>query len=261
MSAEKWWPVKAITELKLRASLGTAGGRPSFNDQYETFKLHRGRWPGEAEPRQPVPEAGVLARGGVRHRRHHQGPLLVPDLAGEAAHHRPADPGAAGRLLRLRQPVAERRHGGGEHVGGDVRGAAGARPNFTWRAGLVADRSRNKITEFNRSCFTTLTIGYRCAGETLGAMYGFSFMKDASQLNADGRARSSEFAVNDDGLLVWVGAGNNLPRGRVEGACGAPPPPSAPPTTAGPADHRDRRRRQRGGDAHRRRHAELPASA
>ena len=31
------------------------------------------------------------------------------------------------------------------------------RPNFTWRAGLVADRSRNKITEFNRSCFTTST--------------------------------------------------------------------------------------------------------
>ena len=30
VTAEKWWPVKAITELKLRASLGTAGGRPEL---------------------------------------------------------------------------------------------------------------------------------------------------------------------------------------------------------------------------------------
>lgn len=56
------------------------------------------------------------------------------------------------------------------------------KPNFTWRAGLVADRNRNKITDFNLPCFTTGTIGFRCGNETLGNMYGFRFIKDASEL-------------------------------------------------------------------------------
>ena len=54
------------------------------------------------------------------------------------------------------------------------------RPNLSWRVGLVFDRSRNEITEFDRSCFTTNTIAFRCAGETLGAMYGFHFINSAS---------------------------------------------------------------------------------
>src|SRR5689334_24463469 len=49
-------------------------------------------------------------------------------------------------------------------------------PKLTWRMGLIADRSRNKITEFNRTCYTVSTIAFRCAGETLGAMYGFHFL-------------------------------------------------------------------------------------
>jgi hypothetical protein len=79
------------------------------------------------------------------------------------------------------------------------------RPNFTWRMGFVADRSRNRITEFNRSCFQTQTIAFRCAGETLGAMYGFRFIKGAGELPADAVSRADEFDVNDEGLLVWVG--------------------------------------------------------
>jgi hypothetical protein len=39
-----------------------------------------------------------------------------------------------------------------------------ASPRFNWRLGLVADRTRNRITEFDRSCFQTATVAYRCAG-------------------------------------------------------------------------------------------------
>ena len=35
----------AINEFKLRASQGTAGGRPSFNDQYETFSFNASYMP------------------------------------------------------------------------------------------------------------------------------------------------------------------------------------------------------------------------
>ena len=81
------------------------------------------------------------------------------------------------------------------------------RPNFSWRTGVVADRSRNKITAFDRSCFQTQTIVYRCAGVALGDMYGFKFIGSTDQLPADAQARANEFAVNDEGLLVYVGAG------------------------------------------------------
>ena len=96
------------------------------------------------------------------------------------------------------------------------------KPTFTWRAGVVADRSRNKITEFNRPCFTTATVGFRCAGETLGNMYGFRFIGDAAELPADARSRASEFARNDEGLLVYVGAGNAFTDGEAKRLWGTP---------------------------------------
>jgi hypothetical protein len=90
------------------------------------------------------------------------------------------------------------------------------RPGLTWRLGLIGDRSRNKITKFDRSCFQTQTIAFRCAGETLGAMNGFHFLNNATELPADASARASEFQVNDDGLLVWVGAGNTFKEGETK---------------------------------------------
>lgn len=210
VSAEKWWPLKAITELKLRASLGTAGGRPSFNDQYETYNFIEG---------------GGLVKQNLGNR------FLKPEYSKETEF------GIDGIILnrysfqlsRARQTTtdqllliplagffgyANQWQNAGTVTGNTWEATFEAqivrRPTFTWRAGLVADRSRNRVTEFNRSCFTTNTIGFLCAGETLGAMYGYSFMKRPEQLAVDARARASEFAVNDEGLLVWVGAGNTF---------------------------------------------------
>ena len=42
VSQEPWWFVDAIDELKLRASVGTAGGRPGFNYQYQTYSVSNG---------------------------------------------------------------------------------------------------------------------------------------------------------------------------------------------------------------------------
>ena len=216
MSAEKWWPVKAITEFKLRASLGTAGGRPSFNDQYETYNFIEG---------------GGLVKQNLGNR------FLKPEYARETEFGIDAiiKDRYSLQVSRARQTTTEQLilvplagffgyssqwQNAGTVQGNTWEGTFEAqmirRPNFTWRLGVVADRSRNKITEFNRSCFTTQTIGFRCAGETLGAMYGFSFMKEETQLLPDARARASEFAVNNEGLLVWVGAGNKFTEGETK---------------------------------------------
>jgi TonB-linked SusC/RagA family outer membrane protein len=209
-STESWWRWKTITDFKLRASLGTAGGRPSFNDQFETYGFVEG---------------GGLQKENLGNR------SLRPELSRETEFG--VDMIIKDRyslqVSRARQTTSDQLilvplagffgyqsqwQNAGTVVGNTWEGTLEAqlvrRPNFTWRAGLVADQSRNQITEFNRSCFTVSTIAFRCAGETLSAMYGFSFMKDANQLPADAQGRASEFATNDDGLLVWVGPGNTV---------------------------------------------------
>ena len=80
--------------------------------------------------------------------------------------------------------------------------------------GFVADRSRNKITQFDRACFRTGTNNafYRCEGETLGVMYGNRFLAGTSELPEG--TDPDEFQVNDEGLLVWVGAGGDWRNGQ-----------------------------------------------
>ena len=39
---EPWWPFPLFSDVKLRASQGTAGGRPDYPDQYETFDFTDG---------------------------------------------------------------------------------------------------------------------------------------------------------------------------------------------------------------------------
>ncbi len=92
-----------------------------------------------------------------------------------------------------------------------------AAPKLTWRWASSpiarATRSPSSIV----SCFTTKTIAYRCAGETLGTMYGFAFAQAGrGDFQPAAQARASEFQVNDDGLLVWVGPGNTYTEGETK---------------------------------------------
>src|SRR5262249_37102270 len=89
----------------------------------------------------------------------------------------------------------------------------------SWRLGLTADRSRNKVVSFNRSCVRTATISYRCTGEEIGTMWGNAFVHDLSQLPASqSTAAAGTFEVNDDGILVAVGPGSHYTQAN---SCGA----------------------------------------
>lgn len=217
LSEEAWFPLKSVfNEFKLRASQGTAGGRPDFNDQFETFNFVEGGGLVKANLGNKFlrPEYSKETEFGIdaiiknryslqlsRARQKTTDQLILIPLAGYFGY-------------------ANQWQNAGTVTGNTWEGTFEAqvirRPNFTWRTGFVADRSRNRITEFNRSCFVTGTIGFRCAGETLGNMYGFSFMRDAKELPASIGARGNEFQVNDDGLLVWVGAGNTFKEGETK---------------------------------------------
>ena len=222
MAEEAWWPVKAITEFKLRASRGTAGGRPDFDDQFETFDFLAG---------------GGLQKGTLGNK------FLKPEHATETelgldmifreryslqlsyARNTVVDQLVQIPLSAFYGYTSQWQNAGtveGNTVEATIEAQVVRRPTFNWRMGFVADRSRNRITEFNRSCFQTNTIGFRCAGETLGAMYGFRFIKDASELPSDVQARANEFAVNDEGILVYVGPGNSYTEGETKQLWGTP---------------------------------------
>ncbi|WP_291273447.1 SusC/RagA family TonB-linked outer membrane protein [Gemmatimonas sp.] len=217
LSEETWFPFKSFfNEFKLRASQGTAGGRPDFNDQFETFNFVEG---------------GGLVKANLGNRN------LRPEYSKETEFGLDAiiKNRYSLQLSRARQKTtdqliliplpgyfgyANQWQNAGTVTGSTWEGTFEAqvirRPTFSWRTGFVADRSRNRITEFNRPCFVTQTIAFRCANETLGNMYGFRFMRGAGELPASVGARANEFQVNDEGLLVWVGAGNSFTEGETK---------------------------------------------
>src|SRR5687767_2126296 len=42
VAEEPWWPLRQVNEFKVRLSRGTAGGRPEFEDRYETYNFTDG---------------------------------------------------------------------------------------------------------------------------------------------------------------------------------------------------------------------------
>ena len=215
VSQESWWMFPAINEFKLRASRGTAGGRPSFNDQYETFSFNAagGVLKQNLGNKNLRPERATETEIGID--------AIVKSrysLQLSYAKNRVTD-----QLIQV--PLAgffgygQQWQNAGTVEGNTIEGTLEAqivkRPSLSWRVGVVADRSRNTVTEFNRSCFTTQTIAFRCAGVGLGEMYGFQFLHDKTYLPADAQSRVNEFDVNDEGLVVWVGADKKYTQGET----------------------------------------------
>ncbi len=222
VAEEKWFPIDGFSELKLRLSQGTAGGRPDFDDQFETLQFTTG---------------GGLRKVNLGNK------FLKPELARETEvgldaiwHERYslqlsyARSHVTDQLLQV--PLAgfygyttQWRNAGtvdGNTVEGTFEAQVLRSPKLAWRVGLVADRSRNRISQLDVPCYTTQTIAYRCAGTTLGAMYGFRFITGVNELPQDVQARASEFQVNDEGLLVYVGPGNTFKEGETKRLWGSP---------------------------------------
>jgi hypothetical protein len=207
MAEEPWWRYDAIDELKLRYSIGTAGGRPSFSDRFETYSFTDGGGldKGTLGNRFLKPERSTEQEFGVE-------AIIRNRVSIQLSHARTT---TEDQLILIPLPAGFGFSSQWQNAGtvdgrtweATIEATALERPNQRWTVGLVADRSRHEITEFDRACFRTgnESAFYRCAGETLGTMYGTRFLTSAGEL-ASG-VPASEFQVNDDGLLVWVGAG------------------------------------------------------
>lgn len=212
MASEPWWPVTSINEFKLRYSRGTAGGRPSFADQYEVFSILTG---------------GGLALQTLGNR------FLKPEKATEQefgvdivalerfsieltyATQRTTDQLVNVPLPSLFGFSSQWQNAGtieGDTYEATLEARLLDRGGVRWSATIVGDRSRNRITEYDRPCHTS-GLGYRCAGEQLGMIYTQKLLRGMDELashHGGQHANSMDaFQVNDDGLLVPVGAGNS----------------------------------------------------
>jgi hypothetical protein len=89
------------------------------------------------------------------------------------------------------------------------------RPGFSWSARLLFDRTRQQIADLEVPPFTYGVGGqnlgnvfYARPGEALGTFYGTRIAQSCADLPAG--LPCDQFAVNNEGLLVWVGAGGSL---------------------------------------------------
>jgi TonB-linked SusC/RagA family outer membrane protein len=221
MAREPWWPAPQVSELKLRASYGTAGGSPNFTAQYETFSIlaggslslatlgNRNLKPELHKEIEVGVDAELLNRYGLTvtyaRDRIEQQILLVPvsSSAGYANQWQ-----NAGTLLNktweltLNIPLVRRQ-------------------DLSWTARFVYDRNRSIITQLGAPPYFYGVAAQQGAeqifqarqGERLGTFYGRKFVTTCGELPApystDCGGSASSFQRNDEGFIVWVGAGNS----------------------------------------------------
>ncbi|HET9385508.1 MAG TPA: SusC/RagA family TonB-linked outer membrane protein, partial [Gemmatimonadales bacterium] len=223
VTKEPWWPVKDVSELKLRASYGTAGQVPNFAAQYETFTIGAGGvvsfatlGNSELRPEKMAElEAGfdlaIASRAmlGVTWARTEVEdqilPVQVPATTGFGTQWQNVGTLSSRTWeLSLDVPIVRKR-------------------DFSWSMRAIYDRTRTWVTKLLVPPFNwgaPVQAGgdmFRMEeGELYGTIYGRVFLTSCDQLpnwTVDYRAQcgpGQAFQVNDDGLLVWTGTGNSL---------------------------------------------------
>ncbi|MEK9501064.1 SusC/RagA family TonB-linked outer membrane protein [Gaopeijia maritima] len=212
MGEESWWPFESITEFKLRAAQGTAGGRPNFSDQYETWSVSVGGdgsttvGKGSLGNRNLRPEHTTEQDIGVDMIFNNRYSLQLSYINTETrdlilAVPLPAVTGYSTQVVNTGTME-------GKTYEATLEAQLVTRPDFSWSTTLVADRSRSTIIDWNRSCYSS-ALRYYCDDSGMGEMWAFQHVQSLDDLPASLSARADEFQVNDDGYVVWVGQGNS----------------------------------------------------
>jgi TonB-linked SusC/RagA family outer membrane protein len=208
--------ISGVDELKLRAAYGTAGGRPRFEAQYETYSVSGGIVsPVNLGNKALKPEFSKELETGVD--------MLLFGRVGLTVNY--AKTVTEDQILFVPLPAFWGFTNQWQNAGTlesntwettlDLQLAQTR--SFGWTARVLFDRNRQKITYLSDAVppFTYANVGgnsgdvfYAREGEPIGAYYGMKYATSCDDLL--GALDCSEFAVNDEGLLVWVGPGGSL---------------------------------------------------
>jgi TonB-linked SusC/RagA family outer membrane protein len=209
--------IPGVQDLKIRAARGTAGLRPGFDFQYETYSVSAGTISKatignkDLKPaKQTENEIGINASflnrfdlEYVKSDRHTEGAFLLVPLSLAQSGGFTAQYQNAARI-------------GGRTMEGSLNARVIERNNLSWNMTLTGERSRQKIDELNRAAFRVgsssqgQAIFYYRQGEQLGVIYGQRWATSIAELadnplNA-GKDLNSLYEVNDDGFVVAKGS-------------------------------------------------------
>ncbi len=239
VSQEPWWFVAPLNELKLRASIGTAGGRPGFASQYETYNLSGGQvTPSTLGNRFLKPETIREVELGIDAEVFHR-------IGINLTH---ANSNSFDQILLVPAPAAT---GFGQQYQN-----AGVLQNKTWEASInvpildnfhdvtystrfTYSQNRAVITHlyvpsfnFGATAQNTGALFLAKEGERYGTFYGRAFATSCSQLPAQLAAScgtpGAAFQRNSDGWIVWVGQGNTVNDGIAKNLWDASLPANSP---------------------------------
>lgn len=224
VSEESWWfAPEVLNEFKLRYSLGTAGARPDFSAQYETFDVG----------------VGSISKGTLGN------PDLKPELTTEQefgidmgildeifVQLTYAKSNVEEQLLEVPLPSYYGYSTQWQNAGkvetetfeATVDATVFQNKNMSWQVGATFDKTDQRITEYNKPALrvgpgdpdteSSYPAFYYREGEVFGVMYGTKWMTSYDQLPS-GASRDA-FDINDDGYLVYVGSGNTYQDGISE---------------------------------------------
>jgi hypothetical protein len=217
VSQEPWWFAPSfMNELKLRASRGSAGGRPNFYAQYETFSVSAGGITlGTLGNANLKPEVTTETELGADLEMFHRVGMTITHAQSSTVNQillvpSPAEKGFpnqwknAGTLenktweLSVNLPVVQRR-------------------DMSWSWRFSWDQTQTTITKLDVPPFN-FGVTYQqgadqifraVAGERYGTFYGKQLVRDCSQLPGtfatDCGGPTSTFQKNDQGFIVWTG--------------------------------------------------------
>jgi TonB-linked SusC/RagA family outer membrane protein len=216
VSDEPWWfAPDQVSDLKLRASIGTAGGRPAFAQQYETFTIATGGVlsPATLGNRNLRPEVTTEQEYGIdlelfrriglnvtyAFAETEDQILLVPPSQATGFTNQWQNAGTLENKtweVSLNVPIVTRR-------------------DLSWSTRLSWDQTRTIITKLGVPTFfdgppqqgaeTMFRFG---EGERYGTIYGRKFITSCSDLPAPFSSQcgpGQAFQTNDEGYIVWVG--------------------------------------------------------
>ncbi len=220
VSQEPWWFIPALDELKLRASVGSAGNRPSFAAQYETYGIANGQV-GSANTlgnRNLRPETVVETELGIDGELFHKIGFTLTSSKSNAKDQILVVPVAS------YFGVASQYQNAGTLQGKSFEASVNipwvTTTDFSYSTRFTYDRSKSIITKLNIPPFTfgagaqnTDKLFIARQGEVYGTFYGRQFVTSCGQLPsavASACGAGKDFQQNSDGYIVWTGAGNSV---------------------------------------------------
>nr|NIO32127.1 SusC/RagA family TonB-linked outer membrane protein [Gemmatimonadota bacterium] len=214
---EESWFTLPFQEVKLRAAYGTAGGRPRFEAQYETYSVSQGVVsPVTLGNTELKPEFSKETELGVDL-------LFLDGRAGftfNYAHIQTDD-----QILLVPQPAytgfSSQWQNAGQVTSKSYEVSFDARilqtEDFTWSTRILWDKVTSEITELTVPAFRYGVFGqamgnvfYAREGENIGDFYGVLYAQGCGDLPQDQGDVCSQFVVDENGWLVWVGDGGSL---------------------------------------------------